>query len=423
MVKVIEKAKWMLFSVVSFLNNLRTGSSQAKKQATISNYLKSDGYLWIFCSTIGELNACRPFIDHLYNRPERLVLITDRDCYKESYLRHYPDAVIVELTGNYNDSKHLCKKLPPAMLVICEIPCTLHDAPCRLSYGIIRAVKNRVKPVYLVNGWLYGYQPSSRMDVIEKRLFEKDYLSAFDKITVQTEAVMKRLIEQGISPDKVRVTGNMKFDSVINERPKLNDTQANQIIDYLLESEKTVLIAGCIGDIDEFKGLLELFKRLKTTHDIMAVFAPRHPENTLLMDSIDAVLCEGNTSYGYKSKTEDTSLKGIDLLVLDTIGELKAFFYCGDICYMGKNHNILEPLSFGKSVFTLSGWEKTYPSYPVYQITSERGLIHTFGNYDEIALFVARDTTLNQQKSVNEINEKLERLKGANKLNKTFISI
>jgi 3-deoxy-D-manno-octulosonic-acid transferase len=56
------------------------------------------------------------------------------------------------------------------------------------------------------------------------------------------------------------------------------------------------------------------------------------------------------------------------VLILDTIGELRDFYAASTVCYVGVNHNILEPLAFGKPVTVSPGWEATFPSYPVYEL-------------------------------------------------------
>jgi 3-deoxy-D-manno-octulosonic-acid transferase len=54
------------------------------------------------------------------------------------------------------------------------------------------------------------------------------------------------------------------------------------------------------------------------------------------------------------------------MLVLDTMGELRDFYAASTVSFVGRDHNILEPLTFGKPVTITPGWEATFPSYPVY---------------------------------------------------------
>lgn len=423
MQKLIEKAKWSIFNLLDGLNKLVSGSPRLSVEHRIHNHSDAAEYLWVFCSTIGELNACRPFIDHLQSKNQPLVLLTDRDCYRESYLKQYPDAVVVELTGEIDDYRYLCDRLPPSLLVVCEIPCVLHDAPCRFSYSLVRAVKSRNRPAYLINGWLYGYRPSSRMDAIERLLFDRDYLSNFDRITVQTDSVKRSLVARGMDPSRISVTGNMKFDSIHNERPTLSDPLSTSIIDNLLNSERPVLVAGCISDIEEFSELLRIVVDLKGDYPgLIAVFAPRHPENHKLMADIRQTLEQSGLSIRFRSRMDSADTESVDLILLDTIGELKAFFYCGDLCYMGKNHNILEPLSFGKPVFTINGWESTYPSYPVYQIAAEKRIIHCSESYPEMGELMASALESSSSLDNDQIIRQLADMRGATDRSIVFIN-
>ena len=132
-----ENVKWGAFVLFDLINSALAHRRQSTHPPTIHNHSTAEHYNWVFCSTIGELNACRPFIDHINRLPGTLVFLTDRHTYKDSYHHLYPDAIIVELTGALSDHRHLIKLIPPRFLVVCEIPCALHDAPCRLSYGLL----------------------------------------------------------------------------------------------------------------------------------------------------------------------------------------------------------------------------------------------------------------------------------------------
>ena len=98
--------------------------------------------------------------------------------------------------------------------MVAEIPCWPSDAPCRFSFAFLLAAKQSGAAAVLVNGWLYHYATASRMDAIERRLFQGDYLRAFDAIGAQTEETRRHLIAAGAHAGRVAVTGNIKFDAV-----------------------------------------------------------------------------------------------------------------------------------------------------------------------------------------------------------------
>ena len=49
------------------------------------------------------------------------------------------------------------------------------------------------------------------------------------------------------------------------------------------------------------------------------------------------------------------------------MGELRDFYAAATVAHVGVDHNVLEPLGFGKPVTVKPGWNRTYPSFPVYR--------------------------------------------------------
>lgn len=378
-----------------------------------------DNYQWVFCSTIGELNGCKPLIERLAQQGP-LVLITDRDCYQDAYLLHFPDAIIVQLTGQNQEVETLLERLPPTQLVVCEIPCTPNDAPCRLSYGFLRAVKNANVPISAVNGWLYEYPPTCRQDKVERLLFDKDYVRVFDNIMVQTEAVRQKLLLYGAKEQKVHVTGNMKFDAVKDTDVQFKDEISKDYVTFLKHANCKVIVAGCVSEVWEYQLLVDAFKSvLQQSADVKLVLAPRHPEKASQLEAIAGILDGAELPFSFKSALSSPPPEHDKVLVLDTFGELRSYYSAADIAYMGRNHNILEPLAFGSPVFILPGWESTYPSYPVYQLAIEHELVIELEREDELgdkmSTLLHSDLVSKQQ----EIQDKLETL--AQALNKNCL--
>lgn len=74
-----------------------------------------------------------------------------------------------------------------------------------------------------------------------------------------------------------------------------------------------------------------------------------------------------------------------DVLILDTFGDLKPCYSVADVTYVGKNHNVLEPLAFKKPVLVLPDWNTKYPSYPTYEIASSNNLLMYAKSVKELA--------------------------------------
>lgn len=364
-----EPFMWAIFRALEKLSDLR--GNAAKEIPNALPPPSGQRALWVFVSTIGELNAINPFLRRLHEQLQhlKLVLITDHEHYRAPYLAQYPDATVFVTGGHSNDARRLAQHLPPGMLVVAEIPGLPSDAPCRFSYAFMRAAKRHQAPICLVNGWLYHYSPPCRMDKIESQLFQREYVRLFDVACVQTDAVRQSLIQAGTSPDRVLVTGNIKFDAMQRTDWSAEQARSPNLLKALMADKRPTVVAGCVTDKEEQQQVLDAFMRLHDRHpEALLVIAPRHPEVHENLVSLESLLAARGLRGQFRSRIEDAPLgKNIQCLVLDTIGELKDFYAASLIAYVGRNHNILEPLAFGKPIVLSAGWEPTYPSYPVYQ--------------------------------------------------------
>ncbi|GAA5180435.1 lipid IV(A) 3-deoxy-D-manno-octulosonic acid transferase [Niveibacterium umoris] len=331
--------------------------------------------LWLFVSTIGELNAIAPLLDALapQTTPLHWVLLTDRRIYAEAYRARYPDADIVEIGDHPAEASRLSRLRPPALALVAEIPLLPSDAPCRLPFAWLYEAARHGAPVASVNGWLYGYATSCRIDTIERGLLLRDWLAIQSVLCVQSEAVRNSLLEAGAPPDKLVITGNIKFDALDRASWTPAGTRSPTLIGALIATHRHVVVAGCVTDEDEQTLVLDAFVNLKSKrpHCLM-VLAPRHPEQPEVMANLARALAARGLLAVRRSEHGDQPVPGtIDVLTLDTMGELKDFYACADVAHVGRDHNVLEPLAFGTAVTARPGWNATYPSYPVFRLLFE----------------------------------------------------
>ena len=178
------RIKWEFFRQLERLSDLRGNNTRG--QLSLPEAGPPCPALWVFVSTIGELNAIEPWLRQLTQGlpTQRLVLITDHAHYRASYEARYPSAVVCVSHGHYSDAATLGRQYPPDLLVVAEIPCLPSDAPCRFSMAFVIEAKRRQAAAVIINGWLYGHTPACRMDGLERRLFGRDFLLAFDMICV-----------------------------------------------------------------------------------------------------------------------------------------------------------------------------------------------------------------------------------------------
>jgi 3-deoxy-D-manno-octulosonic-acid transferase len=335
-------------------------------------------YFWVFATTIGELEAIEPLLRRLLQRltDVRLVLLSDHEHYRESFLNKYPGALFRVVNHRRTRARELASQLPPALCLLAEIPCLLSDAPCRFPFALAFEAKRRGAAVCLVNGWLYRQQPSCLMDWIEKRLFERDYLRLFDVMTVQDDSTRRTLVAAGAHPDRVFVTGNLKFDALAAAwEPR--GGRSGALLEAIRQSGRPVLTAGCVTNIEEQELVLDAFRAcLSLPGNPLLVLVPRHPENAGRMEALKQLLEQRDYRFAFKSRLPEQRVEeSHNCLVVDTLGELKDFYAISTFSYVGLNKNVLEPLTFGKQVFVTSGWDRLRPGFPVYELLGTKGFI------------------------------------------------
>lgn len=422
------RARWTVFRTAEWLSQararLKPGDGNAPVRANPTPpFGEGVESAWIFASTIGELNAVEPFLRRFVEaiRPTPVTLLTDRLIYRESYLAEYPSAYVYEIDGTSADVKKLLRLTPPRLLLIAEIPCLLSDAPCRFPFAAVYEAKARGAPVVLVNGWLYGDGPGSRIDALERRLFQRDYVRLMDLITVQHEDARRRMLQAGADPLRVVVTGNTKFDAVRFQPWSWTGARSEVLLRSIAENGRPCVVAGCVTDHADQRLILGAFQRvLEQIPDALLVLAPRHPEKKDRMASLEALIQERGLCGVLRTRIGDVPLRtDVQCLVLDTMGELRDFYGVASVAYVGRDHNILEPLGLDKPVTLSPGWEPRYPSYPVYRLLRESGAVRELPDEASLAaewIRLLSDSGAHGAQTLH-IRGTLERLKGASAKN------
>ena len=145
----------------------------------------------------------------------------------------------------------------------------------------------------------------------------------------------------------IEVVGSLKGEYV---SPPAADLQR---IDEYLRSWKGMKIVICGSTRPgEETILLDAFSKLRQSHpNVRLVLAPRHPER---LDEVDGIIKRSGWSTCRRSRS--TLAADIQVLLLDTIGELNLFYHFCDIAFVGGTlvplggHSLLEPALAGRPV-------------------------------------------------------------------------
>jgi 3-deoxy-D-manno-octulosonic-acid transferase len=167
-------------------------------------------------------------------------------------------------------------------------------------------------------------------------------LRSVDVFLAQTPEDARRLIEIGAPEERVRVTGNLKFD--------VPAPRACDIVSQLrtgLENSHAGPILVCGSTVAGEEGMLvRAFDEVAKRHPkAVMLLAPRHPER---FEEVTRLLATGAVPFRKRSAWQGEPLNG-SILLVDSIGELAGLYALADIAFVGGSlvrgggHNIIEP--------------------------------------------------------------------------------
>ena len=227
--------------------------------------------------------------------------------------------------------------LQPRMLILAET---------EFWPNLLTACFRRDIPVVVVNARISD-RSWPRYQML-RRLW-RPILGRLTRVLAQTEADAQRLIALGCDPERVSVSGNLKFDV-----RAASQAGATSLLKALGEGLR-ILVAGSTLEGEE-AALLEAWPRLLAAEpNLVMVLAPRHPER---FAAVSALLQNSGLKWHKRSDWEGNStssiapLKSGQIVLLDTIGELASVYSIASVAFVGGSlipaggHNPLEPAQF-----------------------------------------------------------------------------
>jgi 3-deoxy-D-manno-octulosonic-acid transferase len=161
-----------------------------------------------------------------------------------------------------------------------------------------------------------------------------------------------RIKELGADPEKVFVTGNLKFDELSTKNGAVTFSETK------LGFSKTdnIIVAGSTHYPEE-NMIIDIFKRLKEKEKALKlILAPRHIERT---GAIRVYCDRAGIKYERLSRILQPgvlSVKNADMILVDTIGHLKDLYRLASIVFIGGSiadkggQNPIEAAVWGKPV-------------------------------------------------------------------------
>ena len=214
-----------------------------------------------------------------------------------------------------------------------------------------RECRRRGVPVALVNGRI-SEKSFRRYSLI--RFFTRKILADLSLAVMQTEADAGRIRSLGLAPERVRISGNVKFDM----EEAGGQTLTEELRRRFGFNEGRPLVVAASTHAPEEAVVLEAFKRLAASSQgarPRLLVAPRHPER---FAEVVSLLDSSGLTWARRSEAASGSDAVCDAVLLDTIGELRAVYPLADLVFVGGSiapvggHNVLEPALSARCVVT-----------------------------------------------------------------------
>ncbi len=298
--------------------------------------------VWLHAVSVGEVNAAAPVVDALLKRHRGLrLLITTITPTGSQRVRTLWGARVLHVYSPYDlpgAVSRFLRHFPPRLALIMET---------ELWPGLLFGCHDRKVPLYILNARLSAR--SLRGYSVLRPLIARTLRTA-RKVAAQSGDDAARFVQLGALPAQVRDVGNLKFDIPV---PGNVDEVVEDFRQHL-SGGRPVWIAASTHE-DEEGPVLALHARLRRRWpDLLLLWAPRHPER---FPRVAEASREAGWNVGTRRRDGWPSADN-DVFVLDTLGELMAFYACADVAFVGGSlqaiggHNMLEPAAVGTPAVT-----------------------------------------------------------------------
>ena len=169
-------------------------------------------------------------------------------------------------------------------------------------------------------------------------------------VAAQSSTDADRFIALGADPARTRVVGNLKFDM----RPGEAVAESGRELRRRYLGARPVWTAGSTHEGEEELVLGAHAVLERAVRGALLVLVPRHPQR---FAGVAALLERRGLVFDRRGRSE-TVRPEAQVLLLDTMGELTAFYAASDVAFVGGSlvpvggHNLLEPAALGVPVIT-----------------------------------------------------------------------
>lgn len=296
--------------------------------------ISAEPKVWIHAVSVGEVMAVSSLIAQVKSRwpgYDIVLTVTTKTGYELARRKFWKELIIIPSPLDFTwVVSYFVRTIKPKVYIAAETEIWPNLYNC--------LYKNNV-PIIIVNGRISDVSYGRYMSV--KFLFEA-VLRKVAFFSMQSKTDQERIIALGAPEQKTCVTGNIKFDDVSSSAETITLPYPEHLVRWIAGSTHP-------GEEDI---ILDTFKLYQ--HNCALIITPRHVERS--DDLIALVKSKGLKVQRYSQLLGAEQLGSDTVLIVDTIGHLKALYAAASFVFIGKSlavgggQNIIEPAFFGKPI-------------------------------------------------------------------------
>ena len=306
------------------------------------------GSIWLHGSSAGEIALLVPLVDRLERSgvTNPIVISAYSATGYSAARKAFPGRRVIFFPFDLSFIvRRIFNRLDPRLIVIVE---------AEFWPNFLRQAARRSIPVAIINGKMSdkSFRFHARTRLVPA------LLRGLELVAVQTDVYESRLLALGFPRERLRVTGNMKYDLAGAPEQAQDVRELRARFGY--EDDDVVIIGGSVHDRED-EALIVAFEKLVAKRASAGlVLVPRYPRDAARIEQLAAA--RGLTAVRKTAVDQGSAAApGTEgIFIVDTVGELRALYGIADIAFVGGSlffrgsnrggHNLMEPAVLGLPV-------------------------------------------------------------------------
>jgi 3-deoxy-D-manno-octulosonic-acid transferase len=292
--------------------------------------------LWIHAVSLGETIAAQPVVTAIEKlRPNTSLVVTTTTITGQAMARRlFPSATVTYFPFDFSFAvRRFLRQHTPRVFATMET---------EIWPNVSRLSAERGIRMLLANARLSD-RSFPRYRALRRLL--RPTIRRYEAILAREEIDRERFIAIGAAPEQVVACGNVKFDF----EPDVAPLEVAPRLERLIAGRPVLVLGSTMEGEDE--ELLPHVERLIAERGCFVIVAPRKPER---FEIVAGLL--GLTSLRWVRRSEIESAGPVEVLLLDTFGELAKVYRYATAAFVGGTlvprggHNPIEPAAAGAPV-------------------------------------------------------------------------